>query len=299
MDMVCQNDQTEKTSGRLPDFFVIGAAKSGTTSLYSYLFRHPRIFLSRIKEPEYFSKTSAYDRGIDWYKGLFSEAGDNQRCGEASTTYTRWPHTLDSSALIAKTVPDAKFIYIMRHPVERAYSHYAHHMRSGITMTFEEALSRDNIYVDCSMYMKQIERYLRFFPRQNFLFLFHDQLRDAPQELIGKALEFLVVRYVDLTSEGILRKNIGGVDHFIRSRTTVRLRRIAPIGFIAALVPKYLKDKVYEVMKCSFIGRRLQAQYRLPSMNPETRMRLLGLFEKSNRDLEKRLELELPSSWYA
>ena len=99
--------------------------------------------------PGFFSKETVYKKGLGWYQNLFSGAAGDQLCREASTTYLRWAHTLDSSRLVADTVPDAKFIYMMRHPVDRAFSHYGHHMREGIMMTFEEALEKDIIYVDC------------------------------------------------------------------------------------------------------------------------------------------------------
>ena len=76
---------------RLPDFFIIGSAKSGTTTLYRYLCRHPNIFMSTPKEMSFFSKDKEYERGVEWYASLFADASENQLCGEASTTYTRWP----------------------------------------------------------------------------------------------------------------------------------------------------------------------------------------------------------------
>ncbi|NER32103.1 MAG: sulfotransferase domain-containing protein, partial [Symploca sp. SIO1C4] len=76
---------------RLPDFLIIGAAKSGTTTLYKYLCRHPQICMSNPKEPDFFAIDHIYDQGIDWYSSLFSEARLKQVCGEASTTYTRLP----------------------------------------------------------------------------------------------------------------------------------------------------------------------------------------------------------------
>jgi hypothetical protein len=126
--------------GRFPDFLIIGSAKSGTTTLYECLQRHPNIFLPALKEPQFFSKNSVFEQGAAWYKALFAQAEDSQICGEASTTYTRWPHTPDVPRRIMNLLPNPKFIYLMRNPVERAYSHYCHHMRFEVTMTFEEAL---------------------------------------------------------------------------------------------------------------------------------------------------------------
>jgi CRISPR-associated endonuclease Cas1 subtype I-B len=86
------------------------------------------------------STDEVYQRGETWYRSLFRHAGTDQLCGESSTCYSRWPHFGDVAGRIARDLPNVKLIYIMRHPVDRAYSHYAHNMQWGVTMSFEEAL---------------------------------------------------------------------------------------------------------------------------------------------------------------
>jgi len=288
--------ETSKNTGKLPDFFIIGAAKSGTSSLFNYLSRHPEIYIPKIKEPEYFSNKSIFIRGNKWYKNIYLEAKKGQLCGDASTTYTRWPHTLDVANLISKSIPDAKFIYIMRHPVDRAYSHYAHHMRLGITMLFEEALEKNNIYIDCSLYMSQIERYLKYFERERFLFLFQSDLWKNPRKVLGDITEFLEIKTVDLVKEGYVNKNVSGPDNFIRSKTIGKIYKIPGFRLIAKSFPEKKKDSMYRFVRHSIIGKRLEAQYQLTPMRPETRKRLLELFEKPNRELERFLGVKL-SEW--
>ncbi len=158
-------------AGCLPDFIIIGAAKSGTSTLFEYLNNHEEIFIPSRKELEFFCKDENFDKGLSWYKSQFANVKNNQICGDASTTYSRWPNKPNVPERIYKNLREIKFIYIMRHPVARAYSHYVHHMRTGVTMTFEEALSKDDIYINCSKYWMQIERYLKFFDLKSFLFL--------------------------------------------------------------------------------------------------------------------------------
>ena len=129
------------------------------------------------KEPHFFSHPDVYSRGLSWYKNLFADAKSDQICGEASTTYSRWPQFADVAYRLAQVVPKAKLIYIIRNPVDRSYSHYGHHMRAGVTMTFEEALKRDKVYVNVSLYMMQIQQWLRFFKQEDFYFLLLDDLR--------------------------------------------------------------------------------------------------------------------------
>ena len=272
---------------------IIGAAKSGTSTLFHYLIKHPQNFIPGTKEPEYFSRQDVYDRGLDWYGSIFASAQEGQLGGDASTTDARWPHTLDAPTLIAEVLPDTKFIYIMRHPIDRAYSHYGHHMRKGVTMTFEEALEKDDIYLDCSRYMFQIERFLRFFDRKQFLFLFFDDLKQDAVKLLTAILKFLDLEQADLIGEGIAKSNVGGPDHYIRYRTTQRLRQVPGIGFIANLLPKRMKDAVFAMIKASFLGQRLAKEAKLKPMLPETRKHLVEYFESENRALEIFLRVNL------
>lgn len=282
-------------TGRLPDFIIIGAAKSGTSSLVQYLMRHPQIFMSANKEPEYYSRDAVYAQGIDWYRGLFAAARDDQICGEGSTTYSRWPHTPDVPERIERDIPGAKFVYIMRHPVARTYSHYAHHMRTGVTMTFEQALERDAIYVDCSRYIRQIERYLQRFDRERFLFLFQHDLKNDPRSILDRTQKHLAVKPCDLMAGGEASFNVGGPDHYLRNRTTKRLRRVKPISWLADRMPAGVKDAAFSLLKRSFIGRRIEAENQIPPMKEETRRRLLDLFADETAQLERFLDVELPA----
>lgn len=166
----------------LPTFLVIGAAKAGTTSLYHYLTQHPSIYLSKIKEPEYF----AYWRGdapshkeviTDWskYKALFAGANE-QQIGEVSPAYLYFPYT--SQDIKARLGP-IKIIAMFRHPIERAYSHYIHDRRSCVEphREFELAVEAEiavinelwrpdtlpRPYLRFSLYGQQIGKYYREF----------------------------------------------------------------------------------------------------------------------------------------
>ena len=180
------------SSGRMPDFLIIGAMKAGTTTLHDYLCRHHCIFMAKPKEPQFFSRDHVYTRGIEWYRALFSSASPGQICGEASTCYSRWPRYPNASTRIARHAPDTKLIYMMRHPVERVYSHYGHSMQErqqkgeGPIVTFEDFLEEDNEVICASLYIRQIERYLESFPRDRLLLVAFDDLLANPQDLVNK-----------------------------------------------------------------------------------------------------------------
>src|SRR4051812_39114595 len=98
--------------GRLPDFVVIGAMKSGTTSLYHWLAQHPSVRLPRAKEPHFFSREERWSRGVDWYRGLFAEASHDHVTGEFSTSYTA-PHFSGVAAdRMARVLPSAQLVYL-------------------------------------------------------------------------------------------------------------------------------------------------------------------------------------------
>ncbi|HUY14108.1 MAG TPA: sulfotransferase [Terriglobia bacterium] len=281
--------------GRFPDFLVIGSAKSGTTTLYEYLQRHPSVFLPALKEPEFFSKDSVFEKGEAWYKALFAEAGGDQICGEASTTYTRWPNTPDVPARIRDLLPNPKFIYLMRNPVERAYSHYCHHMRLEVTMTFEEALNRNSIYVDCSLYASQIDQYLRFFPKEAFLFLLLDDLVIDPHGVMTKVERFLKIDAADVVSGSKCHANERHHE-FVSFHTTGRIRRLPGGSIIADVIPSKLKRRIHDFVRQSSFGGNLSKKHAISPMLRETRKALVERFREPNEMLSSRIRRDL-SFW--
>lgn len=282
-------------SGRLPDFILIGAAKCGTTTLHRWLGLHSHLFLCTPKEPQFFSDDDVHARGAGWYRRLFAGAADHQRCGEASTTYTRWPHTADAAPRIAALVPDARLVYIMRHPVERSYSHYAHWMRDGVTKTFEAALDEGPELVDCSLYAEQLDRHRRHFPDDRILLLLLEDLRRDPRAVLRRIQRFLDVPEIDLLASDPPIANRRGNDHYLRRCTTEPLRRLPGAAAVIDRVPKAWRRAGFDVLRRSPIGRVLARRHRLPPMRPDTRAMLLDRFRETTDQIEHRLGRRLPA----
>ena len=209
---------------RLPSFFVIGAAKAGTTSLHALLDRHPGLFMPKIKEPEFFARDDLYDQGLPSYAEKFAAACSDQTIGEASTIYTLAPLFPKTAMRIKTHVPDAKLIYVMRQPVDRAYSFYIQIVKNyqnatrdyAVHRSFEDfilperhaqaaprdqAISTQNEHLPdvpelClagSDYVTQVQAYLDYFPRESMLFLkFEDFVADRP-DIVRKVTDFLDV----------------------------------------------------------------------------------------------------------
>lgn len=116
----------------LPNFLIIGAAKSGTTSLYRYLRDHPQVFMAHSKELKFFASRTRWGFGPGWYAWQCSDADGAVAIGEASPSYTRYPQRRGVPERVAQVLPDARLVYLIRHPIERMRSHYLHRiLREG------------------------------------------------------------------------------------------------------------------------------------------------------------------------
>lgn len=167
--------------------YILGAQKAATTSLAYLLDQHPQIAMSSLKEPHFYS--TAWDKGRDWYEGLFPPDFDGVRL-DASTSYSmvhcdenQVPIVDQPEGLIKvcerihTATPEAKFVYIVRDPIERVYSAYWHNVRAGREKrAFLEAVTNNHHYLSPSRYGTQIARYLDLFPRENFLFLVFEDI---------------------------------------------------------------------------------------------------------------------------
>jgi hypothetical protein len=197
----------------LPDFLVIGAQRAGTSSLYKYLGHHPLVIPSLRKETEYLSRR--YGNGIAWYRAHFPLQRTSRRATtfEATPDYLYWP---TAARRAATTLPDARFIVLLRDPTERAFSHYRHMVRLGFeTRTFEEALQleeeriagdrsaldRDEFfyaraylrfsYFSRGLYATQLTRWFAEFPRDRFLIVFSDEFYRQTADCYQRIVRFL------------------------------------------------------------------------------------------------------------
>lgn len=196
---------------RLPDFLVIGAQKSGTTTLFDHLATHPDVRPSATKEVHYFDREHA--RGEGWYRGHFAlRWGDRAALtGEATPAYLLFP---PAAARAAAVVPGARLIAVLRDPVDRAYSHYQHEVAKGHeSLGFEAALDREqerleaagdpwqlgelhpalerHSYVTRGQYHEQLERWLRCFPREQLLVLSAEELYRRPADALDAVVAHL------------------------------------------------------------------------------------------------------------
>ena len=193
----------------LPNLMCIGAAKSGTTTLYDILRQHPEIFIPTFKEPHFFDIPENYNNGIDWYVKNYFRNVNKKIIADFTPSYffeKQAPERIFND--IGK---DIKFVILLRHPVERAYSHYLHSVRDeNEDISFEEAIRKEdnrlekfienkdylsylrNSYYHQGLYGEMIERYLKYFSLDNFLFIhFENEFMIDRKKIIDKLLIFI------------------------------------------------------------------------------------------------------------
>jgi len=177
---------------RLPDFYIIGAMKCATSMVQQQLAHDDRVFMSDPKEPNFFSDDDVFQKGMQWYADLFSDAGEAILCGEASTHYTKWPTHPATPERLKQASPDAKFVYIIRHPIDRLISHYLHSwtMRE-ITVPFSQAIFQHQELWQYSLYHAQLQQWLAHFPKDRFLILTQEAIKNSPHDNYARLTAFL------------------------------------------------------------------------------------------------------------
>jgi hypothetical protein len=291
---------------KTPNFIIIGAAKSGTTTLYEYLCRHPQIYMCTPKEPDFFSIDANYAKGMDWYSSLFNDAKPTQICGEASTTYSRWHQHPLAVERIHSELPHVKLIYIMRHPVDRAYSFYIHRFKGSlhkpqyaVSNTFEETIKQQSEFIESSYYLEQIEKYLPFFPQESFLFLLMEDLIENPAETLKKILTFIDVDpQINLIEQEKVVANKAGdyPEWFVKKQLLNPLKKVPGINLVSSILPEQIKSNVYQMIKQAKYKEWKSLQFVPPPMLPETRTMLLDRFREPNLKLAQFLNRDL-SHW--
>ncbi|MEL6959410.1 MAG: sulfotransferase domain-containing protein [Pseudomonadota bacterium] len=314
----------------MPDFIVVGAAKSGTTSLYQLLRRHPDLFLPDIKEPEYFARDDRYSAGIESYAANFADARDDQLVGECSTIYTLSPFFPHAARRAAEHVPDAKIIYLLRQPVDRAYSFYVQIIKNyqnvtsdlSVHRTFEDfidptrlasAAPRSKVFSKAndhlpdepdlclagSDYLLQANAWLQHFPRDQILFLkFEDFVGDRPTT-VGTITDFLgISRLPDeiFDASGVTR-NVAA-NHFRRRGQERVINRIGQrFGFLWSLrhvLPEGLKTTLKTRIVRSFSADNRHVP---PKMLPATKASLTKRFKAQQIELDSITGLDTSSWW--
>ncbi len=261
---------TEQQSGvgALPNVIVIGAAKCGTTSLHHYLDLHPEIAMAPEKELHFFRGGDAWARGLEWYKAQFDATVPVR--GEASVSYTAFPRVGGVPDRMHAVVPEARLVYIVRDPVARIVSAYAHRLSEGTERRpLPEAAAEleGNDLVERSRYHYQLTQYLEHYPVSHIHVLSLESLSARPIEVMRDLYRFLDV---DPTFES---------DRFgdVRNPTAIK-RRKGPLARVLGRVAETGPARMFAPETRRRIGawvyRPLTRPLGRPTLDASTRARL-------------------------
>lgn len=293
----------------MPNFLILGAAKTGTTSLYRYLKQHPDIYMSPSKEPRFFvfeGETLDYqgpgDReetaqtDLSSYAALFNGVDGEKAIGEASTMYLWSPK---APQRIHHHIPDAKLIAILRDPVDRAYSNFLHMVqaRREPLSDFAEAIEREEerirshwwpfwYYKQQGFYYEQLKRYLSLFAQAQMAIYLYEDLQNSPLEMMGDIFSFLEVddRFTPDISERVRKARPIPKNKILHSLLT----QPNPLkSALKSVFPSKLRQQVASSVKEKNLVKLKPSEEVRQQLIEEYREDILNLQDLIGRDLSK------------
>lgn len=229
---------------RLPHFLIIGAMKSGTSTLQAQLAAQPGVFMTTPKEPNFFSDDDIFARGMGWYQTLYRDAGPGDLLGEASTHYTKlptYPHTVDR---LAAAVPAPRLVYVIRDPVERALSQYLHEWSRGhVGRDVAQAFAEHPEFVAYSRYPMQIAPFIDRFGKDSILLSSLEALKADPAAELAR-----IGSHIGLSRPAEW--------DFERKAENVSAERVRPLPFHRVLV----NNPVARRLRHALVPRSLRAR---------------------------------------
>lgn len=303
-DFTQTGERTKGTTGKTPNFLVIGAAKSGTTALWQYLRQHPEVYVAGRKHVRHFSfpeenptfagpppsgvnvPYAVVDDGQ--YERIFDDVVREKARGEASHSYL---YQARAAREIHKYRSDMKLVAILRHPTDRAFSHYRQMVRDGREYIddFEEALGReeerkaenfwpDFHYKSAGLYREQLERYFGLFERDLIRIYLYEDLKSGPLVMLADLFRFLGVND---TFEPVVdvRYNASGMP-----KNRILHGALQGIRGIKPLVEKRLPERYYR--KLLEVGSRVHnGNLKREKLDEEVRRRTTELYFRD--DIER------------
>ncbi len=309
---------------KLPNFFIVGSAKSGTTSIYNYLKQHPDIFMSPIKETHHFSTDidsskfrpdyaanlninidswldgdqkkeifHAFVKDWDKYLKLFKNSENQKAIGEVTNSYL---YSKEAAKNIQSKFPEGKIIMILRNPVERAFSHFLMDLKSGLeTGSFLEAFKKDmaksnkgwgisNVYYEIGMYYEQVKRYLTVFPQEQIKIILYDDYRNDAKKTLKEICNFL---NIDSNFEFEFSKEHNKAMIPKSGAVALMMRQKGLKAFAKKIFPKSWKNIISKIF---FTNKNL------PKLSVDDRKYLIELYKEDIQKLAQLINRDL-TSW--
>jgi hypothetical protein len=279
-----------------PNFFIVGATRSGTTSFYEYLQQTSGIFMSAIKEPSFFAPSINRRQPIqnkENYLELFSKAKSDQPIGEASTRYLIDPK---SAELIKNTIPNAKIIILLRNPIDRAFSSYLYYLRRENWESFDIILDKSikstlnsdyllHLIVHGGLYYEQVKRYIDIFGYNSVKILFYEEFIANIEKSFKEVLEFLEIDSeipeIIYTVFNEYKKPKDKISKFILSLDDF----IWKLG-LKAMIPVFPERKNLE--------QKFLSTSKKPKISESDQLRLRNFYKEDVTKLQKLLKQDTP-----
>jgi hypothetical protein len=307
---------------KLPQFFITGTVKGGTTSLYNYLYQHPGIYMCPVKEPHFFCTdidpstfrdqyrrmintdisdlleegphnrmiSSAFIRDFDTYRKLFRWAGPGQVAGESSTSYLISKVAAEN---IYKLIPDAKIIIMLREPAQRAYSHYLMNLKTGsVEGTFIDEIKKDMEAEPKGWGITRLYIEHGFYYEQvkRYLDLFGEKRVKVilNEDLSADTEKIVRETYLFLSVDPLFkaqvkqRHNTAAIPSSLFSRYVLRQNRM--IKFTSLIVPRFIRNAIYS---------NVLITKKIPVPDTETKIFLSELYREDTLKLQQLIKRDL------
>jgi hypothetical protein len=288
----------------LPNFFIPGAAKAGTTSLHRYLAQHPEIFMTEEKEPHFFTRRwdeaedeAALAEAEQTYRERFAPGREQPVRGESTPAYLHRPEVPER---IASLAPDARFLVSLRDPIERAHSDYAMRVRIGAEdRSFREVVDAElaagpdaeQFLIDRGRYDEHLDRYLDAFGREQLCVVMFETLKTDTRTVLEEAIDVL----------GVDPAGIEHIDHETVHNPGGQPRNpLAEWLLTDERLHAIARRIVPEPVRIWLGDHVLVEEGNKPPREPEAVERLVDVFEPSVAHVEQVLDRELPelrASW--
>ena len=301
---------------KVPNFFIVGAPKCGTTALYTYLSQHPQVFMPPYKkEPHYFAsdlnrnprivKTHEWIINSEEYLALFEQADNAVAVGEASVLYL---YSETAANEIYRFNPHAKIIIMLRHPVEMTYSLHQQRVYNMVekTKSFEKALELEKKqglegndlppdelkffrYWEIALYSRQVKRFLNTFPRNQIHLILYEEFKYDTVRIYRETLEFLNVDETFQTEFAVINK--GKILHSQLAQKIIKARPNLIIKPLHAIMPKWMRHQLAMLL----INLNIKNIER-PPLTPGLRANLISFFKNDILELSALIDRDL-SMW--
>jgi hypothetical protein len=300
----------------IPDFLIIGAGKSGTTSLDNYLKQHPEIFIPDVKEPNFFGYETVhrarlspderlhYDQSVTRladYLALFESANTGQLLGETSNTYM---YHDDAPKRIKYYNPNVKLIAILRQPAGRLYSRFLHLAREKRTPTaqFADCLDKQSIWwrrndlIPEGFYYKNLSKYYTMFPKENIRVYLYEEFNEHPEAVMKDIFTFLGVdpnfkvnSNVKFNESGFIKNDFLNKIYGQKGLVIRTVKALLPSLFIKGLKKNLFVQKQLNKLRSKNLVK--------PGMDPQVKFRLTHeVYGDDIRNLQNLIGKDL-SSW--